>query len=82
MVAFQLEENQVFDLVRQLAPEKQAELLRTLLTSTWPGWATGASYGEQRARAAAKKRGRDWDGMGEAEREAFIDAVLHEDAPR
>jgi len=82
MVAFQLEENQVFDLVRQLAPEKQAELLRTLLTSAWPGWAAGASYGEQRARAAAKKRGRDWDGMSEAAREALIDAVLHEDGPR
>ena len=82
MVAFQIEENQVFDLVRQLAPEKQAGLLRTLLTSAWPGWAAGASYGEQRARAAAQKRGRDWDRMNEAEREAFIDEVLHEDAPR
>jgi len=78
MVAVQLEENQVLDLVRQLAPEKQAELLRTLLTSAWPGWAAGASYAEQRARAAAKKRGRDWDRMSEAEREAFINDVLQE----
>lgn len=82
MVAVQLEENQVFDLVRQLAPEKQAELLRTLLTSAWPGWVAGASYGEQRARAAAKKRGRDWDRMSEAERETFVDDVLHEDNSR
>ena len=82
MVAVQLEENQVIDLVRQLAPEKQAELLRTLLTSAWPGWTSGASYGEQRARAAAKQRGREWDRMGETEREAFVDEVLHEDAPR
>jgi len=82
MVAVQLEEDQVLDLVRQLAPEKQAELLRTLLTSAWPGWAAGASYGEQRACAAAKKRGRDWERMSEAEREAFIDDVLHEDGSR
>ena len=82
MVAVQLEENQVFDLVRQLAPEKQTELLRTLLTSAWPSWVAGASYGEQRARAAAKKRGRDWDRMSEADSEAFVDDVLHEDNSR
>jgi hypothetical protein len=82
MAAIQLEENQLFDLVRQLAPEKQTELLRTLLTSAWSGWASGANYGEQRARAAAKKRGQDWDRMSEVEREAFIDDVLHEDGPR
>ena len=82
MVAFQLEENQVFDLVRQLAPDKQTELLRALLTSAWPGWTAGATYGEQRARAAAKKRGRDWERMSEAEREAFVDDVLHEDGTR
>jgi hypothetical protein len=78
MIAVQLEANQVLDFVRQLAPEKQAELLRTLLTSAWPGWAAGASYAEQRARAAAKKRGRDWDRMSEAERETFINDVLQE----
>ncbi len=82
MVAVQLEENQVIELVRQLAPEKQAELLRTLLTSAWPGWTAGASYGEQRARAAAKKRGRDWERMTEAERDAFVDDVLHGDDSR
>ena len=82
MVAFQLEDSQVIDLVRQLAPDKQAELLRTLLTSAWPGWAVGASYGEQRARAAAKMRGRDWDRMNEAERETFVDDVLHENGSR
>jgi hypothetical protein len=32
--------------------------------------------------AAAKKRGRDWERMSEAEREAFIDDVLHEDGSR
>jgi hypothetical protein len=82
MVAVQLEENQVIDLVRQLAPEKQAELLRTLLTSAWPAWISDASYGEQRGRATAKKRGLDWDEMSEAERESFIDDVLHEDDSR
>lgn len=82
MVAIQLEENQVLDLVRQLEPGKQEQLLRALLTSAWPDWTGGAPYGEQRARVAAQQRGRDWNRMSEDEREAFLDEILHEDAPR
>lgn len=82
MASVPLEEKQVVEFVQQLAPDRRAKLLRRLLTSVWPGWTEDADYAEERARSAAQKRGRDWDRMNEAEREAFIDEVIHENDPR
>lgn len=78
MSAAQISDDEIIDRVRQLPPAKQSQLLRVLITASWPEWAAGADYGEARAREAAKRRGLDWSLMREADREVFIDDVLHE----
>jgi hypothetical protein len=41
-------------------------------------WQKAAGEGECDMRRLAPQRGRDWDKMTEAEREAFVDDLLHE----
>jgi hypothetical protein len=70
---------QVAHLVRQLPEEQRRELLQVLLTESWPGWIVLSHSGQEGARAAAARRGRDWDVMSEEERESLIDDLVHED---
>jgi hypothetical protein len=79
MPTLQLTDDQIFDLVKQMSPEKQRALTHLLLTQQWPAWADGAAYAAERARTTAAARGRNWDAMSEQEREAFVDEIVHED---
>lgn len=79
MPKLELTDEQVIDLVRQMSPAKQEELLRTLLLIRWARWAELSEYGQERVRQLATERGLNWDTMSEQEREAFIDDLVHED---
>ena len=73
-----LSNEQVVELVKQLPQEQKIEIFRFLLISQWQEWQHLSSYGINKVKLAAKERGYDWEKMSEAEREEFIDEVLHE----
>ena len=73
-----LSNEQVVELVKQLPQEQKIEIFRFLLISQWQEWQDLSSYGSNKVKLAAKERGYDWEKMSEAEREEFIDEVLHE----
>ncbi len=79
MVILTLNDDQVLALVRQLPAERKNWLLRALVSDQWPRWAELADYAGERVRAVAAARNRDWDQMSDAERDAFIDDIVHED---
>ena len=81
MPTLKLTEEQVIELVKQLPPEQQEVLFQFLLTKQWSAWVDLSRYGEERARIAAARRGRNWEEMTEDEREAFVDDLVHEDKP-
>jgi hypothetical protein len=78
MTTIELTDEQVLEALRQMPPEKQTTVLRRFYERSFQSWRDGMAYGAEGARAAARARGRDWDAMSEAEREAFLDEVLHE----
>lgn len=78
MATLQLTDEQVIELASQLPADKQQTLLERLVQRVWPRWAELSQYGQQRARAVAAERGLDWETMTEADREAFVDKVVHE----
>ena len=81
MPTLMLTDEQVLELAKQLPPEKQEILFKFLLTNQWGTWVDLSRYGEERVRLVAAQHGRDWDAMTEAEREMFIDDLVHEDRP-
>ena len=78
MPSISLSNEQVVELVKQLPQEQKIEIFRFLLISQWQEWQDLSSYGSNKVKLAAKERGYDWEKMSEAEREEFIDEVLHE----
>ena len=78
MPSITLSNEQVVELVKQLPQEQKTEIFRFLLISQWQEWQDLSSYGSDKVKLAAKERGYDWEKMSEAEREEFIDEVLHE----
>lgn len=79
MVTLNLTEQQVVDLFKQLSPNKQTDVFRSLLSIRWPEWDEIMRYGEARIRVVAAERNKNWDAMTEQEREDFIDDLVHED---
>ena len=79
MPILELTDQQVIDLVKQLSPEHQMNVLRSLVARHWGRWEELTRLGEERIRTIAAERGRDWDAMTEDEREAFVDDLVHED---
>jgi hypothetical protein len=79
MVILTLDDDQVLALVRQLPEERKNWLLRALVSDQLPRWAELADYAGERVPAVAAARNRDWDQMSDAERDAFIDDIVHED---
>ena len=78
MPSISLSNEQVVELVKQLPQEQKIEIFRFLLISQWQEWQDLSSYGTDKVKLAAKERRYDWEKMSEAEREEFIDEVLHE----
>lgn len=74
-----LTDEQVFELVKQLPPNKQAELFQFLQQQQQEKWEELSRTGQEEVRKAALERGKNWDTMTEEEREDFIDDIMHED---
>jgi len=73
----QLTEDQVVDLVRQLSPTQKLSVLR-LIIPEMDRMDSLVEYGSQRMREICAERDVDWDSLGEPERQALIDKMLHE----
>jgi hypothetical protein len=73
-----LTEEQVVQLVKQLPTSTKQQVLRALTDERDQWWQTAAHDGEQAMRQLAAARHLEWDTMSETQREAFVDAVLHE----
>jgi alpha-D-ribose 1-methylphosphonate 5-triphosphate synthase subunit PhnH len=79
MPTLDLTDEQAISLVTQLPAARQATLLHYLLTRQWPTWLDLAASSQEAIQALAAQAGHDWTAMSDAEREAFIDDVVHED---
>lgn len=79
MLTLTLTEEQVIELVKQLSPNKQAELFQFLQKQQWQKWEELSLAGQEGVRKAAAQRGKNWDTMSEEERDDFIDDIVHED---
>ena len=78
MATLSLSDEQVVQLVKQLPPQSKQRVLTDLTAERDQWWQTAAREGEQDMRRLAAERGLDWDAMTEAQREAFVDDLLHE----
>lgn len=79
MPTLNLSNEQVLELVKQLPIEQQVEVFKFLLLQQWGQWESLSRYGVEKVRILAQERGYNWDTMTEAEREVFIDELVHED---
>jgi hypothetical protein len=73
-----LTDEQVVQLVKQLPREAKRQVLKALTDERDLWWQTAASGGEKDMRQLAAGRDLDWDTLSEAQREAFVDDLLHE----
>lgn len=78
MATLSLTDDQVVELVKQLPPGAKQRVLIDLTVERDAWWQSSAREGEKDMRRLASARGLDWDAMTEAQREAFVDKVLHE----
>jgi hypothetical protein len=79
MAVLELTKGQVLDLVRQMPAEQKREILHLLAGDGAAGRAKRQEFAEEQLRRLCAERGRDWDALAPAEREAFIDDLIHED---
>ena len=78
MATISLTDEQVVQLVKQLPRQSKQRVLMDLNAERDQWWQTAAREGELDMRRLAKAKGLDWDVMSEAQREAFVDDLLHE----
>jgi len=78
MATLSLTDEQVLQLVKQLPPQSKQRVLTDLTAERDQWWQTAAREGKQDMRRLAVARGLNWDSMSEAERESFVDELLHE----
>jgi hypothetical protein len=78
MATLSLTDEQVLQLVKQLPPQAKKRVLADLTAERDDWWQTTARQGEDEMRRLAKERGLDWDAMSEAQREVFVDDLLHD----
>ena len=78
MATLSLSDEQVVQLVEQLPPQIKQCVLTDLTAERDQWWQTTAREGEKDMRRLAAARGVDWDTMTVAQREAFLDDLLHE----
>ena len=82
MATLSLTDEQVVQLVKQLPPQSKQRLLIGLTAERDEWWQTTARDGEKDMRRRAAARDLDWDTMTEAQRETFVDDLLHESCGR
>ncbi len=79
MPTIELSEQQVLELVKQLPPNRKLEALLSLAKDRASGVQERMTKTEGEFRRLAMERNKDWVRMSEAERESFIDELVHED---
>jgi putative PIN family toxin of toxin-antitoxin system len=80
MPTLELSADQVIELVKQLPDRDKRAVLDALAKERESWWTETALKGEAEMRRLATERGLTWDRMSEAERESFVDTLLHEAA--
>jgi hypothetical protein len=78
MPDLKVSEAQVIELARQLSPSGKRKILQALIALDMTRLDRLVDYGESRIRELCAERGIEWDDLGETEREALIDNLLHE----
>jgi hypothetical protein len=78
MATLSLTDEQVVQLVKQLPLQSKQLVLSELIAERDQWWRSTALEGEKEMRQLAAARGLDWDTMTEAQREGFVDDILHE----
>lgn len=81
MPTLTLTDEQIIELVKQLPPNKQAQLCEFLLISRWGGLDKFTKDGEEHGRMTAWKRGLNWDAMNDEERIDFVEVRSRSHAP-
>jgi len=81
MPTLELTDEQVLQLVRQLPPERQRVALLALAAGATQQREQRMKYAEEQLRRVCVERGLDWDKMSEADRDALVDDLVHEDRP-
>src|ERR1017187_6899450 len=76
MAVLELTKEQIFDLVRQMPAEQKREMLFSLAANAPAQRAKRQQFAEGQLRQLCAARGLDWDGLSEAQREAFIDDLI------
>ena len=77
VITLEVAESQVVEWVQRLSPVAKQSVLRALIPRL-DELEVLVDYGGQRVRALCAKRGLDWDGLAEDERQQLIDELLHE----
>lgn len=78
MATLSLSDEQVVQLVKQLPAQAKQRVLTDLTAERDQWWQTAAREGERDLRRLAEARGLQWNTLSEAERETFVDGLLHE----
>lgn len=79
MSVLELTDEQVISLVRQLPSARKREALLALAEEAETRHEERTRFAEAQLRRQCAERGLDWDRMSEAQREEFVDRLLHED---
>jgi len=78
MSVLELNDEQVISLLRQLPAARKRTALLALAQESQVRREERLRFGEAQLRRMCAGRGLDWDGLSEAERETFVDGLLHE----
>jgi predicted Fe-S protein YdhL (DUF1289 family) len=71
--------DQVVGLVRQMPPEEKRAVLLAIAEEAEASRTERQNSAESQFRQLCASRGLNWDTMTEAERENFVDDLIHED---
>ena len=75
----ELTTDQVVGFVQQMPPEERRTLLLAIAEQAAANREARIDRAETQLRQLCVDRGLDWDTMTEAERESFVDDLIHED---
>lgn len=76
-IQIDLTDQQLIEMVKRLPASAKNAVLQSLIPDL-DRFEALVDYGIQQARAVAHSRGVDWDALSETERDALVDAWLHE----
>jgi hypothetical protein len=79
MVNITFTDEQIVEAFQQLSPEQKRRALFALAEQAQANRPARMAFAEHQIRRLARERGLDWDALSEAEREAFVDDLIHED---